>query len=181
MLQCFWIKAMKLAVIRHDAMKNVIVFDSILILQLWGDIFSLKTVPLCQQVRNPLRTNFMEYQNFHHLISSGMVSSSNPCHTPILSNEVIDLHILFPQQTQFMGNDYGGNWKYVFVSLKCFTHCLTRSTHMQTSLYASWIRAWIWHRNFFLNKKFYHYKLPKYVLARRFHTRRMTLRQGQVI
>jgi hypothetical protein len=36
---CFWIKAMTLAFINHrDAAKNVI-FDSILILQLWGNIF----------------------------------------------------------------------------------------------------------------------------------------------
>jgi len=75
---------------------------------------------------------------------------------PILSKQLIDFPILLPQYRQFMGNNYGANWKCVFISLKCFTHCLTESTHMQASLYTRWICAWIRHGDFLLNKKFSH-------------------------
>lgn len=76
---CFWIKLMKpLFTTLYDSVKKVIAFNSIPFQQLWGNIFVLKFVLLCQQVRNPAATNFLVPQTFRHVLDH-MVLFSNLC------------------------------------------------------------------------------------------------------
>jgi hypothetical protein len=121
----------------HHYVKNVIVFDSILLHQMLGYIFWLNSVLLRQRVRNPAGKNFLVFQTFQHFLDHMVTYVSlccqfSECCMSIPSDELTNFSFVLSVWKVHTGNKHKFDWQCLCSFLKnVFTHGMSQLESMQ--------------------------------------------------